>query len=282
MESILDDANLEKVRTLIYNETGIYFEAKKDYFLKNRVLQRIQALGCGSFVEYYNALHFSHKDIELAFLIEELTINETYFFRDFPQLQGFAENVLPAYLNRKRNRNDYTFKVWSAACSTGEEAYTLSIILQEMIEDFDVWDAQVLATDIDRRVLRHARLGHYSERSMKETPIPYRQKYFRELADGSQVLSNAVEPVTFEQVNLIDRKAMRRKQGYDFIFCRNVLIYFDDDSRRQVLACLYDSLLPGGYVFLGHSESVGRITASFELERAGDFLCYKKPESKIL
>ena len=275
---MLTDMDLDRIRTLIYDKTGIYFEVKKDYFLKTRVMQRVRELKCNTFMEYYGQLLYAQQDVELARLIEELTINETYFFRDFPQLQGFAENVLPAYLAKKRKMNDYSLNVWSAACSTGEEPYTLSIIMQEMIDDLRNWRLRVCATDIDRKVLRHARLGLYGERSMRDTPIPYRQKYFRELPDGSQVLPEAAGLVSFEQINLIDKIAMRRKMGFDFFFCRNVLIYFDDDSRKRVLASLYDALNPGGYVFLGHAESVGRITASFVLERIGDFLCYKKPE----
>lgn len=275
---MLTDMDLDRIRTLIYDKTGIYFEAKKDYYLKTRIMQRIRELKCNTFMEYYGQLLYAQQDVELARLIEELTINETYFFRDFPQLQGFAENVLPVYLAKKRQMHDYSVNVWSAACSTGEEPYTLSIIMQEMIDDLCNWRIRVCATDIDRKVLRHARLGLYGERSMRDTPIPYRQKYFRELPDGSQVLPEAAGLVSFEQINLIDKIAMRRKTGFDFIFCRNVLIYFDDDSRKRVLASLYDALNPGGYVFLGHAESVGRITASFVLERIGDFLCYKKPE----
>lgn len=275
---MLTDMDLDRIRTLIYDKTGIYFEVKKDYYLKTRVMQRVRELKCNTFMEYYGQLLYAQQDVELARLIEELTINETYFFRDFPQLQGFAENVLPAYLAKKRQMHDYSVNVWSAACSTGEEPYTLSIIMQEMIDDLRNWRIRVCATDIDRKVLRHARLGLYGERSMRDTPIPYRQKYFRELPDGSQVLPEAAGLVSFEQINLIDKIAMRRKTGFDFIFCRNVLIYFDDDSRKRVLSSLYDALNPGGYVFLGHAESVGRITASFVLERIGDFLCYKKPE----
>ncbi|AGW14949.1 CheR family methyltransferase [Megalodesulfovibrio gigas] len=277
MQSLLTDADLERIRALIYKETGIYFEPKKNYFLSSRLAQRMQVRCCSSFQQYYNELLYSHKETELSCFIEEITINETYFFRDFPQLRGFAEEVLPKYLERKRRARDATMNIWSAACATGEEPYTLSIILQEMIEDYANWDTEILATDIDRHVLRHARIGLYSERSVKETPIVYRQKYFQRTADGWQLLANAMQPVTFEQLNLVDRVSMRRKRGFDFIFCRNVLIYFDDDSRKKVLSCLYDALNPGGYVFLGHSESVGRITASFLLERVGDFLCYKKP-----
>ncbi len=277
MSELISNADLERIRALLYKETGIYFEAKKDYFLKSRLQQRMQAQCCATFQNYYKELLFTDREAELAFLIEEVTVNETYLFRDFPQLRGFAEDVLPSYLQAKRTKGNYSLNVWSAACSTGEEPYTLAIILREMIDDYDRWNTNILATDIDRRVLRQARIGLYDERAIKETPIPYKQKYFRRTPDGWQVKPDIQEPVAFEQLNLMDRPGMRRKRAFDFIFCRNVLIYFSDDSRKQVLSSLYDALVPGGYVFLGHSESVGRITASFTLERIGDFLCYKKP-----
>jgi len=269
--------DLNRVRDFIFKETGIFYESKKDNYLKTRVCQRIAETGCKSFQKWFNNLVFGSRDGEPLNLIEELTVNETYFFRDFPQLRGFAEEVLPAYLEKKRKNRDYNLKLWSAACSTGEEPYTLAIILREMIEDFDLWEVRIEATDIDRRVLRHARLGLYGDRSMKDTPILYRDKYFRKTTEGWQVLPSVTKSVFFEQLNLVDRLAMRRRRGYDFIFCRNVLIYFNDSSRKRVVSDLYDALLPGGYIFLGHAESVGRITAAFILERMGDFLCYRKP-----
>ena len=273
----ISQKDLNRLRDFIFKETGIFYESKKDSFIVARVRQRMVETGCDTFQKYFHKLLFESRDGELLSFIEELTVNETYFFRDFPQLQGFAEEVLPSYLKRKRINRDHTLKVWSAACLTGEEPYTLSIIIQEMIEDFELWDVRIDATDIDRRVLRQARLGLYGERAMKDTPIPYRAKYFQKTADGWKVLPGATKYVSFEQLNLVDRSAMRRKRGYDFIFCRNVLIYFNDSSRKRVVSALYDALLPGGYIFLGHAESVGRITAAFILERMGDFLCYRKP-----
>ncbi|MBW1730166.1 MAG: protein-glutamate O-methyltransferase CheR [Deltaproteobacteria bacterium] len=269
--------DLNKIRDFIFKETGIFFESKKDYYLKSRIKQRMIDTGFETFSEYYHNLAFGSRDGEALSLIEELTVNETYFFRDFPQLQGFAEEVLPPYLDNKRAKKDYSLKVWSAACSTGEEPYTLSIIFQEMIEDYELWDVRIDATDIDRRALRHAKLGLYSDRSMKDTPISYRNKYFERTRDGWQVLPNVTEYVIFEQLNLMEHSAMRKRRGYDFIFCRNVLIYFNESSRKKVISLLYDALLSGGYIFLGYSESVGRITAAFILEKKGGFLCYRKP-----
>ena len=266
-----------KLRALIYKETGMLFEDKKDYYISARVQQRMEKTGSKSFNEYYHTLLFSNPRDELQRFIEAITINETYFFRDFPQLQGFAEKVLPPYLERKKTARDLKLKIWSAACSTGEEAYTLSIIFQEMIDDYSKWNTEILATDVDRNVLDHASKGLYGERSMKDTPLPYKQKYFLRQDDEWQVLKHTKDPIKFLQLNFIDRLAMRSIQGLDFVFCRNVLIYFDDDSRKKVINSLYDSLNPGGYLFLGHSESIGRITAAFELQNVGGFLCYRRP-----
>ncbi len=278
LQSEITQVQLDQVRELIYKETGILYETKKDYALKGRLERRMKETGARSFREYFKMLHRGAGDDELQNLIEELTVNETYFFRDFPQLQGFAEKALPLLLEEKRTRHEDTLKIWSAACSTGEEPYTLSIIVQEMVDDYENWDVSILATDIDRQVLRIARKGEYGRRSMKDTPLPYRKKYFENCGNYWRVLPHTREPVRFELLNLIDRRAMRRKRGYDFIFCRNVLIYFNDLSRKKVVNSFYDSLNPGGFLFLGSSESVGRITAAFELTRMDGFLFYRKPK----
>ncbi|MGZ3634311.1 MAG: CheR family methyltransferase [Parachlamydiaceae bacterium] len=273
----MNEQDLEKVRSLIYKETGMLFEPKKDYYIATRLQQRMDELGFKKFEEYYQSLIFDNQRQELQKFIEAITINETYFFRDFPQLQGFAEKVLPPYLEKKRKSYDSNLKIWSAACSTGEEPYTLSIILQEMIDDYSKWNVELKATDIDRNVLDWAKKGLYSERSMKETPLPYRPKYFLKKEDQWQVLQRTGSPIRFSQLNFVDRSAMRQMRGFDFVFCRNVLIYFDEESRKKVVNSLYDSLVPGGYLFLGHSESIGRISAAFELQNVDGFLCYRRP-----
>ena len=278
LKSEITQMQLDQIRELIYKETGILYETKKDYALKGRLEKRMEAVGAISFHEYYNRLFFKDQSDEIQNLIEELTVNETFFFRDFPQLQGFAEKALPLIVEEKKAKNDFSLKVWSAACSTGEEPYTLSIIVQEMIEDYKNWDVSILATDIDRQVLRIARKGEYGQRSMKDTPLPYRQKYFEKNGNFWRVLPHTAEPVHFELLNLIDRHSIRRQRGYDVIFCRNVLIYFNDLSRKKVVNSFYDSLNPGGFLFLGSSESVGRITAAFELTKIDEFLFYRKPK----
>lgn len=274
---MLSKDELQKIRDFIYNETGMLFEDRKNYYLQARVEARMNTLGIANFSSYYHELLFSKSTAERQIFIESITINETYFFRDFPQLQSFAESALPAYLEGKRKYFKKSLKVWSAACSTGEEAYTLSIILQEVIEDAKTWSLKIEASDIDRKVLTFAAKASYGERSMKDTPLVYRDKYFIQQDESWEVGPQAKSIVHFKQLNFMDQAAMGEMRGYDFIFCRNVLIYFDEASRKSVVKALYDALIPGGYLFLGHSESIGRITSAFELERLNGFIFHRKP-----
>ena len=271
-----DDEVMGRIRGLIELNTGISLGPKKDLMLSHRLERRMAASGSLSLKEYYFRLVGADRG-ELSNLIDEITVNETYLFRDFPQLQGFAEKVLPPYLDAKRLKRDYRLKLWSAACSTGEEPYTLSIILREMIRDYPMWEVRIDATDIDRGVLAACREGVFCDRSMKDTPVPYRIRYFSQTEDGWRVAPMLTSAITFERANLMDRGDMRLRRDYDFIFCRNVLIYFNEDSQRKVVNGFYDALVPGGYLFLGHSESVGRLTAAFSLERIDRFLAYRKP-----
>jgi len=168
-------------------------------------------------------------------------------------------------------------RIWSAGCSTGEEPYTLAIILLEMIEDLNHWDVEILATDIDEVVLKKARLAAYGERSVKDVPGEYLTRYFDTRSNGTFYLVRGVKRmVRFEHINLFDRNRLREKGGFDFIFCRNVLIYFDDVSRKQVVDHFYVALNSGGYIFLGSSESAGRINTAFKVKKAGDYLIYFK------
>lgn len=271
-------SEFETLSDLIYRRIGIRFEPKKVYFVSKRVEKRVDALGFASTGEYIRHLRFSDRGgVEFQSLVNLLTVNETYFFRDFPQLQSFAEHCLGEVVERKLRENDNRLRIWSAGCSTGEEPYTLAIILREMFEDLAGWEVEILASDIDENVLRKARAGIYDRRSVKEVPEEYLDRWFRRTrGDAFQVDESIRSMVRFEYLNLSDRGEIRRRSGFDFIFCRNVLIYFDDISRRQVVDHFYLSLNRGGYVYLGSSESIGRITTAFKLKRTGTFLVYCK------
>lgn len=273
---ILSDELFDKFIKLIYKKTGIFYEYNKKYFVQKRIEKRAELLEMDTLSEYFMMLKFADDSSEFYRLINDLTVNETYFFRDFPQLRNFAEDVLPIFAREKENRKN--IKIWSAACSTGEEPYTLSIILQEMLEKPEEWEIQILASDINTEVLQSARIGLYESRAVKDVPPEYLEKYFTRRHDKHLINLNVRKPVSFKRINLMDENEMSNINGCDFIFCRNCLIYFDDESRRSVLSSFYESLNPGGFVFLGHSESVGRISSAYKVQRIGDTIVYSRPK----
>jgi chemotaxis protein methyltransferase CheR len=276
MPIALNDFKL--LRDLVYERTGIMFEDRKQTFFESRLSGRMIACGVQSARDYYRYLRYQDLDgAEFQSLVESLTTNETYFFREFPQLQGFADEALPLIAAAKRAAGDFTLSLWSAACSTGDEPYTLAIILRECLDDFDRWRIRLLATDIDRAVLAKARRAVYSERAVRDVPKAYLQKYFTRQGEDYAVVPEVASLVEFLHLNLMDRSRMRSHRNFEFIFCRNALIYFDPASSRQVLGSLYDALVPGGYIFLGHSESVGRLSAAYEMVRLGGTITYRRP-----
>lgn len=276
-ELTLSPDEFQKIADLIYKKAGIRFEPKKEYFLSKRIAKRMQELGLETPMEYIRLLRFADSNgREMQNLINLLTVNETYFFRDFPQLQTFAEHCLYDVCEKKLSVGDRSLKIWSAGCSTGEEPYTLSIILHEMLEGMDSWNVQIDATDIDEVVLQKASEAVYERRSVKDVPSEYLQKYFVCFGDKYIVKDKIKSIVRLEHLNLSDTLALRKKRGYDFIFCRNVLIYFDEVSRKKVVDHFYIALNKGGYIFLSSSESLSRITTTFKLKRLGGNLVYTK------
>jgi len=262
---------------LIYKKTGLWFEPSKRYFVDKRIEERIEGLGLESFKEYYQLLKFSNNDLEMQKLINRLTVNETYFFRDFPQLQSFAEGVLPEVVKIKENEGNKKIRFWSAGCSTGEEPYTMAIIFLEMLPNPEEWTIEILATDINTQVLNAARKGGYSSRSVKDVPPEYLERYFVERLDTYYIKKKIKDMVQFKTLNLVDGQAMLEQDQLDFIFCRNVLIYFNPESRAKVVNCFYHSLKSRGVIYLGHSESISRITNLFKIKRIGGNTVYCKP-----
>lgn len=277
MANILSIDDFYRLSNFIYRKIGIRFEPNKLYFVSKRVEVRMQALGIDSPRDYVRHLVFSTDAGEFQQLANLLTVNETYFFREFPQLEAFAEHCLAKVVERKLAAGERSLRVWSAGCSTGEEPYTLSIILQEMFEDIRGWDVEIVASDLDVNVLRRAREGVYGRRSVKDVPQDYLDLYFRKTGpEDWRVTDDVRRFVRFEHCNLADADTMRAKRAFDFVFCRNVLIYFDDVSRKRVVENFYLALNKGGYIFLGTSESIGRITTVFSLQRLGNHLVYCK------
>lgn len=253
----------------IYKKTGLRFEENKSYYVNKRVRERMQRIGQPTVMSYLHYLRFHDAGQELEELINVLTVNETYFFREYNQLKCFAEEVLPILM-----QNHKCIKVWSAGCSTGEEAYTLAIILTEMLADTD-FTFKVLATDINTDVLKAAERAVYGERSVKDVPETYKKKYFQKEGAWHVVRPEVKKNVHFFYLNLAD-DWVARMNGLHAVFCRNVLIYFDDLSRREVALKFYQALEPGGFIFLGHSESMSRVTPVFRLRRFKNAIIYQK------
>ncbi len=264
-------------RNLVYDRCGINFESKKIYFIKKRLATRIEALDLENPVEYIHHLKFRDpKGSEFQELLNLLTTNETYMFREFDQLAVFGEECLDEVCQRKRKKGDSALKIWCAGCSTGEEAYTLAIILLEMLEPFGAWQTKIEATDIDTTVLSKAKKALYSPRSVKDVPDDYLEAYFQNSDENYSINTLVKKLVSFKRLNLMDKKELKTVGMFDFIFCRNVLIYFDESSRKEVINQFYEHLNPGGFIFLGHSESIGRISTSFALRKMGGMIVYQK------
>jgi chemotaxis protein methyltransferase CheR len=275
--SDLSVEQFESLSRLIYQKLGLHFDDKKIYFLKSRVAKRMTALGLADPREYLFKLSFADpEDQEMQALANLVTTNETYMFREYDQLQAFANHCLPEVLSAKQARGERTLRIWSAGCSSGEEPYTLAMILQEVFPQAQSWGCEIVATDIDENMLQKVAAARYGCRSVNDVPEEYRQKYLIENGDEYVVRRRTAALVRIIHLNLNDRMAMRAMRGFDFIFCRNVLIYFDDLSRKSVVDHFYNALNPGGYVFLGHSESVGRVNTAFKLKRFENHLVYGK------
>ncbi len=269
--------NFITFRDLVYDRCGMRFEAKKIYFVKKRLASRMEALDLEDVEEYLRFLKFRDpKRDEFQDLLNLLTTNETYMFREFEQLAVFAEECLDEVCKRKAQAGDNRVRIWCAGCSTGEEAYTLAIILMEMLEPFADWNPEIIATDIDTKVLAKARKADYSPRSVKDVPDEYLDEYFLTSDDGYQLVRPVKNLITFKHLNLMDNGQLSSAGQFDFIFCRNVLIYFDDASRKEVVGHYYEHLIQGGFLFLGHSESVGRISTAFTLRKMGGMIVYQK------
>ena len=273
----LELEEFHQIRDLVYTRSGLYFDQQKLYFVEKRIGRRMQENQHSSFRDYYRGLKYQKDPEELWHLIESLTTNETYFYRHIPQLESFAEEALPLILKMKREQGDYRLNLWSAACSSGEEVYTTAILLKEHIPDFSRWKIHLLASDIDRKIIRKAQEGIYDSRSIKDVPPNILRKYFSLMDDGRYRLEPEIKSmVEFQRLNLIDRELIKQHRNKDFIFCRNVLIYFDEKARKQVINFLYDALNKNGFIFLGHSESVGRLSAAFKLVKFVKSLSYQK------
>jgi len=259
-------SELLQIRDLVYQIAGIFQPDNKLRLLEDRCARRMEALGVKTLREYYDCLTIRPiRQAELVSLLNEITVGETCFFRNQPQLDAVRNIVLPHILAARSKLPLRQFRLWSAGCSTGEEPYTLAMLMMEESDRLKGWTFEILATDLNERSLEHARKGIYGTYSTRNLTPYFRQRYFTGALEEMQVRPEVQANVKFSRLNLLDDARMPFMKGFDLIMCCNVLIYFDGLSKRRVIQHFYNNLLPHGYFFLGHSESLFGITDDFRL-----------------
>ncbi len=268
--------DFELLRDLVREKGGIYFQSSKQQYFTRRLRRRMEVLGCRELREYYDILVADTSNQEISELLNILTTTETYFFRNTQQLQSFEKEFIPTLLQRKRESGVSHIHIWSAGCSSGEEPYTLAMLLLETIPDIEQWRISIVATDMNTEVMEKAREGVYSMRSLRDTPRRYKIKYFTQEDDVYRIHEQVKNMVSFRTSNLVVPEDTALIQNVDCIFCRNVLIYFDVETCRNVVHMFYERMARKGFLFLGHSESLYRITTIFKLLKLQHSLVYYK------
>ncbi len=264
------------LRDFISGYCGLHFEESTSYFLERRLQNRLMENRLSSFHDYYYLLLYGpERENELNRVMELLTTNETYFFREMNQLQTLMEEILPELMQlRERQRR---IRIWSAGCSTGEEPYTLAMILLEQpgLQD---WSKEIFASDISQRVLQTARKGIYAKSSFRATESYYRERYFEKLGTELSRIDNRVKKlVNFGHLNFLNPEQWTILSTFDIIMCRNVMIYFQPESKKNIVGNFHRKLEAGGYLLLGHAESLMNISTDFVLRHFRHDMVYQKP-----
>ena len=276
----MSDHSFYALRGMIYERSGIFFPDQKKYILENRLLRRIEEGGFNDFEKYIDFLRFdSLRDREFSTLFDIVTTNETSFFRDMNQLEVFESFVLPQIVKEVEKAGYKKLRIWSAPCSTGEEPYTLAMLLLSKFPGIQGagWDIEIHGSDISECVLNSARRGEYNDYSMRNVPPLYLDRYFTKNGNGKYGVKPEVKGIVrLSNINLFDNLRLRMFRGMNIVFCRNVLIYFDEAAKKRVIANIYDCLLPGGYLFIGHAESLFNISRAFKLVNINNILLYQK------
>jgi chemotaxis protein methyltransferase CheR len=278
-EISMSEEEFRLVRDLIHSHCGIFFDADAKFLLEKRLARRLDQHQLPGFMEYYHFLKYSRgREQELSDIMDVLTTNETYFFREEFQLNAFVGELLPELKAVKEKRGDRTIRIWSAGCSTGEEPYTIAMLIMET-GAFKDWKIEIVGTDISHRVLQQARKGLYGKSSFRTTSPERIHRFFHQ-QDGLYRINDEVRGlVTISHLNLLDENRMILLGKMDIIFCRNVIIYFDQAAKRQVIESFYRSLREGGYLLLGHAESLLNATTAFALKHLKNDMVYQKPPS---
>jgi len=291
--SQLTDAELRLLQALVYQECGMHFDERRAHFLQDRLQRRLRECQLDSFYSYYRLLISTEGKNELARLLENLTVNETSFFRNKAQLDLFHKYILDDLLRRKQAHRDYSLRIWSAGCSTGQEPYTLAMLVADGLAYYYLrnplpiempspkplipppWKVEILASDISYSVLRAAQQGVYSESQMSSVDFSYRLRYFDKIGERYAVKRALKEVIHFDFHNL---KTEYLPQRNDVIFCRNVMMYFDEAEQKRLIDKFWRCLNPDGYMFVGHAESLLGLTEKFAMVHRNSGTAYRKVE----
>lgn len=281
---VMTSTQFTKLAKIIYDRSGIHFPENKKYVLESRLSRRLQELEMENFETYISFLTMGpYQQEEFQEMFNKITINETSFFRNEPQLDVFEKQILPELLEARKNVK--RLRIWSAACSTGEEPYTLAMLVHRTLglRIMD-WRIEILGTDISEQALEVAQSGKYTDYALRSTSALMKQRYFKQ--EGAfWVLDPTIKSmVNVEVMNLKDRLAAKRHGQWDVIFCRNVLIYFDQPMKEQVIHMFWDQLKTDGALFIGHSETLRGLPVGFEQMPVPQGFCYSRlddPNAKV-
>jgi len=270
-------ADLEEICAIIYKRSGMVFGETKRYYIERRIADLIQQRQAQSVRSYISVLRGDASECEL--LINSFTVNETYFYRELHQLACLSNSILPAVI-RSKGPGD-RIRIWSMPCSSGEEPYSIAIWLLENWSLVDAYNIEIVGSDIDTAILRQAVDGCYGARSLSKLPKEVVNRYFdSELDQQRRLIGDLRESVTFAKGNIVDRQSLTALGRFDVIFCRNLLIYFDEAAREVAARNIHELLYPGGFICLGHTESMSRISETFEPVRFPDAIVYREAEDK--
>ena len=291
----LSESELKLLQVLVYQECGLHFDERRTHFLQDRLLRRMRACQTTSFYSYYRLLTSNEGKREMSVLLENLAIHETSFFRNKAQFDLFHKVIMDELLQRKQERRDCSLRVWSAGCSTGQEPYTIAMLMCDALSYYYLrnplpyetptpkplvpppWKLEVLASDISYTALRTAQDGVYTDAQMEAVDFAYRLRYFDKLGDKYAVKKAVKDLVRFDFHNL---KTEFLPQRNDVIFCRNVMIYFDEPEQKRLVDKFYRCLNPEGYLFLGHAESLFGISEKFRMVHRDNGTAYQRVEVK--
>ena len=267
----------QMIRDFIHEKSGIFFAENKMYLVKNRLQKRMAELDMKTMRDYFYHVKYDVSQAEFNRLMVLMTTNETSFYRNEPQLLCFSDEVLPLLIEEKRkNRATQSIRIWSAGCSTGEEPYTLAMLILDRLAGAAGWTIEIIANDISEDVLARARRGEYNGITLRNVKPEKLDKYFTKVGEIYRVKPEVKALVKFSQINLNEDRKVAMLGNFDAVFCRNVMIYFSDDVKKRLVRGFFNALRPGGYFYIGHSETLHGISKAFKLVYFKNALVYRK------